>query len=250
MIERVTMMKKLEQTILIILIVTCVGMCVGSLLIALSRSGGNQDDDFFNTTQKINYTIAEEIEIEKVMNMQVYLGIMHGLKFPNDFMNNTRLLTTELERFYFIFESLRIQSPERVSCVSISENAAPSECRFLESDFQNLAQNIFGEEILFSSISSDYVRRSDGFITCDYDARLDQSAYILKFHSASLTGSIHEIQLEMYTSIQEGNINYDEIKNFVDASYISHQNLFGTLKVQFKVQDDQNIITAISFEKV
>lgn len=243
-------MKKLEQTILIILIVTCVGMCAGSLLIALSRNNNENNDPYVNTTQKISYTQSQEVEIEKVMNSQVYRGIMHGLEFPHSFMNNTRFLTTELERFYFVFESLRLQSPDRVSCVSLSLNAAPSECRFLESDFQNLAQNIFGEEILFSSISSDYVRRSDGFITCDYDARLDQSAYILKFHGASLTGSIHEIQLEMYTSIQEGNINYDEIKNFVDASYISHQNLFGTLKVQFKVQDDQNIITAISFEKV
>lgn len=250
MIERVTMMKKLEQTILIILIVTCVGMCVGSLLIALSRSGGNQDDDFFNTTQKINYTIAEEIEIEKVMNMQVYLGIMHGLKFPNDFMNNTRLLTTELERFYFIFESLRIQSPERVSCVSISENAAPSECRFLESDFQNLARSILGEEISLTSISNAHVNRTDGFITCDYDASLNQQAFQFKFHSASLTGNVYEIQMDMYTSIKDGVIQYEEIKNFASASYISRQNLHGTLKIQYQVINEQKIITAISFEKV
>lgn len=243
-------MKKLEQTILIILIVTCVGMCAGSLLIALSRNNNEDNDPYVNTTQKISYTQSQEVEIEKIMNSQVYRGIMHGLEFPSALNNNTRFLTTELERFYFVFESLRLQSPDRVSCVSLSLNAAPSECRFLESDFQTLAQNIFGDEILFSSIQSDHIRRSEGFITCDYDARLDQSSFILKFHSASLTGSVNEIQMTMYTSIHDGVINYEEIKNFVNASYISRQNLYGTLKIQYKTVEDQKIITAVSFEKV
>lgn len=243
-------MKKLEQTILIILIVTCVGMCVGSLLIALSRNNNENNDPYVNTTQKISYTQSQEVEIEKVMNSQVYRGIMHGVDFPNSLLNNTRFLTTEIERFYFVFESLRLQSPDRVSCVSLSLDAAPSECRFLESDFQNLAQNIFGEEILFSSIQSEHVRRSEGFITCDYDSRLEQSSFILKFRGASLTGSIHEIQMDMYTSIINGTINYEEIKNFVNASYISRQNLYGTLKIQYKIQEERNVITAVSFEKV
>ncbi len=244
-------MKKLEQTILIILIVTCVGMCAGSLLIALSRNNGDSNDpSLSNTTQKVNYTSTQEVEIEKIMNSQVYRGIMHGLNFPSSLSSNMRFLTTELERFYFVFETLRLQNPERVSCVSISENTSLSECRFLESDFQNLAQTILGEEILFSSIQTDHLYRNDGFITCDYDANLDQSAFILKFHSATVTGNINEIQLEMYTSIKDGNIMYEEIKNFIDASYISRQNLYGILKVQYKKVDERNIITAISFEKV
>lgn len=244
-------MKKLEQTILIILIVTCVGMCVGSFLIALSRNNkeGN-DPSLTNTTQKLNLTVAEEVEIEKIMNSQIYRGVMHGLKFPDAFSNNTRLLTTELERFYFVFESLRLQSPDRVSCVSLSENATPSECRFLESDFQNLASSIFGEEILFGSIQSEHLYRSDGFITCDYDASLDQSAFIFKFRNATVTGSIYEIQLDVYTSIKDGNVNYDEIKNFVDASYISRNNYFGTFHIHYKIVEEQKIITAVSFEKV
>ena len=65
-----------------------------------------------------------------------------------------------------------------------------------------------------------------------------------------MTGNINEIQLEMYTSIKDGNIMYEEIKNFIDASYISRQNLYGILKVQYKKVDERNIITAISFEKV
>lgn len=244
-------MKKLEQTILIILIVTCVGMCAGSLLIALSRNNteGN-DPSLSSTTQKLTFSASEEVEIERVMNSQVYRGIMHGLKFPDSFTNNTRLLTTELERFYFVFESLRILNSDRVSCVSLSPEAAPSECRFLESDFQNLATSIFGEEIIFGAIQSEHLYRNDGFITCDYDASLDQSAFILKFRNATLTGSIYEIQMDMYTSIQDGKINYEEIKNFATASYISRNNYFGTLNIQYKIVNEQKVITAVSFEKV
>ena len=72
-------MKKLEQSILVILIVTCIGMCLGSILIAFQRSKGSQSKLEENQNQ-IFFRPSEEDQINELLKNQVYPALMHHQK--------------------------------------------------------------------------------------------------------------------------------------------------------------------------
>ena len=146
-------MKKLEQSILVILIVTCIGMCLGSILIAFQRSKGSQSKLEENQNQ-IFFRPSEEDQINELLKNQVYPALMHHQKFPSSLFNtSSNLLNTEEDRFYFVFEMMRTSMSGEVLCDDILDN----QCRVKSSDFQSQAMKIFGRRINMSLILNDYI---------------------------------------------------------------------------------------------
>lgn len=238
-------MKKLEQSILVILIVTCIGMCLGSILIAFQRSKGSQSKLEENQNQ-IFFRPSEEDQINELLKNQVYPALMHHQKFPSSLFNtSSNLLNTEEDRFYFVFEMMRTSMSGEVLCDDILDN----QCRVKSSDFQSQAMKIFGRRINMSLILNDYIYMSGEYIYSDYIKDFTPS-FVLRFSSLIEENGTYELTLDFYTSIEGGSVNYRDVSSWDISTLISQKYLYGKLVFSYQFQNSEKIITAVSFTRL
>lgn len=242
-------MKKLEQSILLILIVTCIGMCFGSILIAFQR---NKDNTTKPDTQvnQIFFRPSEENQINAILKDQVYPALMHHQTFPSSLFSSTStLLSTEEDRFYFVFEMMRTSMNGSVLCADMEEGILTNQCRILASDFQKQSMKIFGRRINMNLILKESVYQVGEYIYTDYISSFTPS-FVLRFSSLQEQNGTYELVLDFYTSIENGSINYRNVSSWDLSTLISQKFLYGKLTFTYQLQNNEKIITAVSFQKL
>lgn len=243
-------MKKLEQTILIVMIITCVGMCFGSVLIAFTRLDNEKPKDPNpSDIQNIVFQDREEIEINLILNQQLYPALMHGREFSvSSFSRNFSFLKNEEDQFYFVFELLKIKELIDISCHK-EEELNESRCQMKEYDFQNYAKQILGRTINWNLIENNKIVKEGEMVFCD-EFLNKQKSFQLRFSTLTRKGENYLLTLQLYTSVQDEKINYSLIESWGNTDYISQKYLYGSILIQYKMVEEQKVITTISYEKL
>ncbi len=240
-------MKKVEQTIITILIVICIGMCVGSLIIFISRShetSKEREEEY--AFEEVTISASMEEKAEEIFLNGVVPGLLHGKSFPSrNFTNNSELLTDEIDKFYFVLEYIKMQDEKLIESSSSYDASKENECRILLQNFQPIAKSIWGVEIDFTQINSPVVRIQDDYIYSD-DSEV-ANLFVLKLKSIQYTGSSYKMVTDVYTAIQDGTVNQELVSSFSKAAYISRDYLYGRMEWEYRLDTQNRVLQKVTF---
>ncbi len=239
-------MRKFEQAIISILIITCVGMCIGSFVIFITRSKERSHVDSQADYPKEEVAISSLMEKEMSEDLATlfYPGILYHRSFPSkSFTNNSNLLTNEIDKFFFVFSYIQTTHEDLIEHSQDYHPEVSDECRILIQNFQPIAKSIFGAEILLDDLQSDDVLVDGEYLYTTFKTLT--TSFVMKPKSLVHQGNTYTLTVSVYTSIQNGVVNTELVQNFLNAGYISRDYYYGTIEILYEVNgQSQKLLNA------